>query len=191
MAKLPVVKVDGLFGFYLRPDGASGGEAIVYLPAFNAEVREQYAKKGLKLLSDIRGDFSQKGEGGLQTGPPSDEMIDFAVQEIQSRVKGELARMKADLEATEGFLAEQLDSDERKLYQQRKRQLEKRIRDLKDEQPTFDELRQHFIREHRVRLQRAIPPNIRNAIAAMEEEQRWALEEQRQQREPVTVGAEA
>lgn len=174
-ATLPRVQVWHNHAFYLRPDGATGPEAIVYLPAFNDRVRQGYVRKGLKLLSRCSGDLSEKGENELRIEPPDDDTIRMAIEAIASRqaaVRAELEEEIADVEL--GLKEGAWEGKERGIYAQKLRQLKAKIKVLEDGVPEFNRLKLYFINEHRMRIVQKVPAATRAALANMALESQWS-----------------
>jgi hypothetical protein len=175
MAKLPGVMVQENNGYYLRPDSAVGSSAVVYLPAYNAVVRDRYIKKGFVLLSEAEGDFSEKGAAGLRIGPPTDSTIRNMVEALKSRQQAEEDRLQIEIDETQSLLKDNLlDSDDRRLHMQRLRQLKRLKTQVSLDCPSFNEAKSYFYREHRARLAESVPPDFRAGVAAMMQEQSWA-----------------
>jgi hypothetical protein len=171
-ASLPATQVQKDFAFFLRPDGATAAAAIVYLPAYNPAVRARWTRKGLRLLSQVTGDFSEKGEEALRIAPPTLETCVEVMEELTRRNAAEVEQIRSEIADSKAQLDDPLlDADDRKLLRQRIRQLEKRAEQIPGELVTPERLLAFFKHEARIRLSLAIPANVRAAVERMQTEQ--------------------
>lgn len=172
METLPRIQVKPLFGFYLGPwpHAASGGEAIIYAPAYNDHVRNRQIRKGFNLLSQCGGSFSEGGDDALYILPPADEAIREMIRTLRKRLPAEQAKTAAEIEEVREILEDSLMSaDERQQYRARLRALLKR---QKDEAgiPTFREAKTFFMREYHARIALQVPEQFRQTIRLIAQE---------------------
>jgi hypothetical protein len=163
------------YGFYLGPDSSAGFEAIVYLPAYNNSVRIRYQRKGFKLLNEAWGEFNQGGDEALVIKPPTDDTINMAVEEMQSRLAAEKQRTKGEIEYYEAAAEDaMLDTDFKKLLRLKIRALNARYGRLDAAVPTFAQLKTLTFRAHRMALAQDVDPAVRTAVERLVEERQWA-----------------
>lgn len=171
---VPRIQVFQNHGFFLTPQGATGVEAIVYLPVYNAALRQKQERDGLKLLSTVRGELTGGGDDKLVIEPPSDDMIRYVITELERRQEAERERMQLEAREIQDALdAKEYEGKERTLYATRRRQLEARARNLAAGIPSFTRLKRYFVNEHRIRLVQEIPASTRRALESINVEQQW------------------
>lgn len=158
------------YAMYLAPTGAAGDEALTYLPAYNAWVREYYIRKGFVLLNEVSGDFVNTDGNGLRIEPPSDETIQAVVEELQARVDDERAKLEEAL-ASAREKREYAVGDTRQVYNDKVAALERRVRLIGEEQPSFLMLKAFFLRLHQGTLAASIKPEMRSEMARLMQEQ--------------------
>lgn len=152
-------------GYWLRPDGATLGAAIVPLPAGNAEERERYSKKGFRLISHVRGENRK-----MVSEPPTPQEIQEIVAEIEGRRDAEIENLREQLndakeESKDGDVAREI----RSLQKRRMKSLTKVLESLAvpiDGKALYD----FFIEQRRVQILAQVPAEYRQAMALQAEE---------------------
>ena len=173
MDSLPSLEVKPLFAFYLGPwpNAASGGEAIIYAPAYNDHMRNRMIRKGFRLLSNCGGSFSEGGEEALYILPPTDDSIRSMIRILRSRLPAEEARLSEDIEELQELLKDTfMDADERQQYRARLRALLSRQKGAGTGIPTFKEAKTYFMREYHARIALQVPEQYRNTIRLIAQE---------------------
>jgi len=163
-------------GWYLAPKGAAGSEAIVYLPAFNDEVRNFYERKGYMLLSECAGDSARDGAPNV-IRPPSDSVLRHVVRTLKERLDDNLAALsRAEAEIKEAIKDDLVEPWEKRVYRNKLRAIQRLRKELPQSIPTFAELKAYFLREYRMRIQAAQNPQVRRTLALHAQEQEIAAE---------------
>lgn len=172
--ELPRYRLARDYCWYLRPEGATAGTAIVYLPGFNDDVRGQFERAGLKLLSQARGDFSQGGDNALAIGPPTRETVRYVVEELRRRKDAELDHLRQELrDAQETAKGGLVSASEKAALLARARTIQSRIRTIEGDDPNEQELLSFFLREQTERAALLVPAQYRRAVQAAQQESYW------------------
>jgi hypothetical protein len=156
---------------WLHPRDAIGAEALCYLPAFNAEIRELYEKKGFTLLNQVEGALDRKN---LRVQPPSDKTVAWAVETLKDRLAAEYAATEAELKRTERAIRRTRKEDILNQQEERLEQLKERLANLERDVPTFKTLKTFFIRVHEAHLKASVDANLQDVVNAIIANQRWA-----------------
>ena len=151
--------------YWLRPDGATLGTAIVPLPAGNAIERERYAKKGFRLISHVRGEDRK-----MVADPPEPAEIQEIVAEIESRWEAEAERLREELAE-----AKEMSKDgdvEHSVRTQQKRRIKSFTKVLEEIGQPIDgkALYEFFIEQRRLQILSQVPAEYRQAMALQAEE---------------------
>lgn len=171
MGKLPNVRVCINYGFYLAPTGATGSEAIVYLPAYDDYVRNHYQRKGFVLLSECEGD-SAATANPLVIRPPSDATIRAMIRTLKDRLPEEMAKINGlERQVKEDIKDELLEPKERRVWRGKLRGLVRLRKELEGGIPSFAEAKAFFLREYRIRISLAQSQDVRRSLAMYAHEQ--------------------
>lgn len=172
--QFPTTQVLKNYGWYMDPYGATGAEAIVYLPAYNAQIRASQQKGGLRLLSQCSGEMMGSGEEKLIIEPPTIETCTWICDELKRRQGDQRDEWQERVdEIQEKLDANGFDGKERAQHANVVRQLKHRINTLKDGIPTPTALMRFFIQEHTIRLGMEISADMRASLAAVNIESQW------------------
>jgi hypothetical protein len=156
---------------WLHPRDAVGAEALCYLPAFNAEIRELYEKKGFTLLNQVEGALDRKN---LRISPPSDQTIGWAVETLRSRLDAAAEALKAEIKRAELAIRRTRKEDILNQQEERLEQLKDRLATLERDVPTFKSLKTFFIRVHEAHLKASVDTNLQDVVNAIIANQQWA-----------------
>jgi hypothetical protein len=156
---------------WLHPKDAIGVEALCYLPAFNAEIRELYEKKGFVLLNRVDGALDRKN---LRIEPPTNATIAWVVETLRDRLAAEYAATEAELKRTERAIRRTRKEDILNQQEERLEQLKDRLATLERDLPTFKTLKTFFVRVHEAHLKSSVDANLQDVVNAIIANQRWA-----------------
>ena len=153
-------------GWVLSPTGATVAEAISSADVSNATNRQRLARKGCKVLTiHNSNDVPRDYRGTCPSLATSEKVVEI----VAKRKPKKLAELEADLIlATEELDEGDLPKGDRSNLKVRKKDLERAIARIKDDNVTGAELHRAFRREDVKVKAREVDPAMRAAIEAYE-----------------------
>lgn len=159
---------DLMDGWVLSPSGATVGDAVRTADISNPANRERLVRKGFQILTRHNANSTP---AELQTEPPDVEVIARALEAVSTRKGAEIARLEELLaEAKTEMKQPHLSLNERSFWHLRAKRLEEKIAEIKSEQVMAAELYRALVLEDVAERAKAVPPEMRAAIEALERE---------------------
>lgn len=159
---------DLMDGYVLAPTGATVGDAVRSADISIPSYRQKLQKKGYVILTEY-GANDRAAE--LRTSPPTLETCRAVVEEIEKRKAAVLAELGDQLQEAEEELAQRdLGRQERSFWRVRAKNLREKIAAIEGEEVTPEELHMAFVREDVTLRATAVPPQLREALEAIERE---------------------
>lgn len=160
---------DLMDGYLLNPTGACIGDALRTADISNTVNRSRLRRKGFVILTR-HNDSERPAEH--DSAPPTVEDCAAALKVIAERRKPILAALKAEIaECDEELGSVSIGRMERGFWRRRRKDLEKKVAEIeRDARVTPEELHRQLVREDVSLRARAVPPEMRAALQAVERE---------------------